>query len=391
MIPVIAMIPRAQHTSWRWIGGAILLVFAWIVWQARIEASSPVRWADALPPISRTGDTFTVKVIELDPEGRPKAPQQLTQLMEAAKRADDIFVFIHGWRRDAEDLSAMEAFLSIYRQAFDCLATRDIEGTAACAATHDYCHAKGPETKLVVLVLWDAKTGLLGFRRGQRRAVAIGEQGLLPLLRNLHKAVQGRGTLLAFAHSLGASALAASLRKASDEGPLPLDGALLVMGAFPSTLLEPVTQLSEMKAQDVVLLNLYNPKDGYLWLYERVYGDRPAGEWGLHAVPSSDGMTWEKEGSDCGGRGTFVRASLLDQSQTLRLAKGATVEALNLDISTLVKGHQDTEALAAIRLYNRAVAETLFRILWNRAFPGTPDTALHPKIKDGTPPSHTEH
>lgn len=353
----------------KWIGGALLLAVAWAAWQGRIEPSSPVRWANAPPPITKAGDKFTMKVIELDPEGRPKAPQQLTQLMDAAKRADDIFVFVHGWRRDAADTSAMEAFLSIYRQAFDCLATRDVEGTAACAATHDYCHAKGPETKLVVLVLWDAKSGLLGFRRGQKRAVTIGDQGLLPLLRELHRTVEGRGTLLAFAHSLGAAALAASLRKASHEGPLPLDGALLVMGAFPSSLLEPAARLPEMSAQDVVLLNLYNPKDGYLRLYERVYGDRPAGKWGLDSVPTSNGMMWEKEGSNCGGSGTSVGASLLDEARTLRLSKGATVEALNLDVSTLVKGHQDTEALAAIRLYNRAVAETLFRILWNRAFP----------------------
>ncbi len=340
-----------------------------VAWQARLEPSTPARWASAAPPIARPGDPFVVQVVELDPAGRPKVPRQVAQVLAAAGRADDVFVFIHGWRRDAGDVPAMEAFLSIYRQAFACLATRDVEGTAACAAAHGYCHGKSRDSKLVVLVLWDAKSGLLGFRRGQARALAVGERGLLPLLRQLQGAVKDRGTLLAFGHSLGATALAASLRRAANEGPLPLDGALLVMGAFPSRLLEPAQRLPDMGAQDVVLLNLFNPKDGYLRLYEKVYGDRPAGSRGLESVPMSDGIMWEKEGSDCAGPGTSVGASILDHAQVLLLSSGATVEALNLDVSALVKGHQDTEAMPAIRLYNRAVAETLFRILWNRAYP----------------------
>lgn len=343
-----------------------LLAFAAGLWgwsQSRPQRVGPARWTGEGPALARPGDRFRVRVLELDEQGVPKDAGQWRRALEAARKADDAFLFLHGWRNDASATGSMEAFLDIYRQAFACLATKDVEGTAACAATHGYCHPPSPDAKLVVLVLWDARSGLLGFRATQARAQSMGE-GLLSLMRQIRGAQPREGTFLAFAHSLGATALSTALHRASEEGGLPLDGALLVMGAFDVDPLGATTAGAQGPGSDLVLLNLFNPKDGYLRLYERVYGTMAAGARGLAGVPVSDGAKWGAEGASCGGGSTSVSASLLDEARPLRLSHGATVEALNLDVSALVKGHQDTEALPAIRLYNRAVAEALFRVLW---------------------------
>ncbi len=61
----------------------------------------PVLWHGGPPPISEPGDRFTVRVVELDERGAAKDPSQLESVHQAALRADDIFLFVHGWRRDA--------------------------------------------------------------------------------------------------------------------------------------------------------------------------------------------------------------------------------------------------------------------------------------------------
>jgi len=312
--------------------------------------------------MSKPDDLFTVRLLEVDPEGRAKDSAQLKAVQEAADRAQDAFLFIHGWRRDASSLGAMEAFLQIYRQAFDCLAGRDVEGTAACAATHAYCHAEKAASKLVVLVLWDARSSLLGFRATQRRAQAIGRGGLLDLLRDIHGRIGSRGTFFAVGHSLGGAALMAALQKASVEGPLPVDGSMLLMGAFDQDPLN----LRPESGSGAVILNLFNRRDGYLRMYRWVWGHAAAGERGLSAVPTSDGATWEAQGGACGQNEATYGASLLDLGQCYALPMGQRLQALNLDITRLVDGHTDIERLPAIRLYHRAMAEMIFRVLWDR-------------------------
>jgi hypothetical protein len=344
--------------------GACLLLLAFALTGCGAPKATPLRWGAAPPPVTAPTDLFTVRVLELDAEGRPKDPAQLRAVLEAADQAEDAFLFIHGWRRDARDLPAMKAFVQIYRQAFDCLSGRDVEGTEGCAATHAFCHPKGPASKLVVLVLWDARSGLLGFKATQRRAQHMGAGGLLDLLRQLHARIGPRGTFLAMGHSLGGAALMAALQQASKEGPLPLDGALLLMGAFDVAPLELRPAASDSGGP--VLLNLFNRRDGYLRAYRWVWGHAAAGATGLAGVPVTDGARWEKEGGSCGADEATVGAALLDQAQAFSLPKGGGLEALNLDITPLVHGHVDIERLPAIRLYNRAVAEAIFRVLWQR-------------------------
>ncbi len=334
----------------------------------RAPAPTPVRWSMAAPAINRPDDRFTVRLLELDADGHAKDPAQLAAVETAANRAEDAFLFLHGWRRDASSLSAMEAFLQIYRQAFDCLAGRDVEGTAGCAATHAYCHAQKAQSKLVVLVLWDARGSLLSFRATQRRSQAIGQDGLLDVLRDIHGRIGQRGTFFAVGHSLGAAALMASLQKASTEGPLPVDGALLLMGAFDRTPLD----LHAAKDGGAVILNLFNRRDGYLRIYRWVWRHPAAGERGLSGVPTTDGATWEPEGGACGQGEATYGSSLLDLGQSYALPMGQRLEALNVDITKLVKGHVDIERLPAIRLYHRVMAEMIFQVLWNRLEPGSP-------------------
>ena len=342
----------------------------------KAPAPTPVRWSMASPGISRPEDLFTVRLLEVDAEGRAKDPAQLAEVEAAADKAEDAFLFIHGWRRDASSLGAMEAFLQIYRQAFDCLAGRDVEGTAACAATHAYCHAEQAQAKLVVLVLWDARSGLFGFRATQARAQAIGRGGLLDLLRDIHRRIGRRGTFFAVGHSLGGAALMAALQKASMEGPLPVDGAMLLMGAFDQVPLD----LHPASGGGAVILNLFNRKDGYLRLYRWAWRHPAAGERGLSSVPVTDGATWEAEGGACGQGAASYGASLLDQGRSFELPMGQRLEALNIDITGLVQGHVDIERLPAIRLYHRAMAEMIFRVLWDRleAPPVTASDPAHP-------------
>lgn len=328
----------------------------------RAPSPTPVRWSLASPGITQPTDLFTVRLLEVDAEGRAKDPAQLAAVEAAADQAEDAFLFIHGWRRDASSLGAMEAFLQIYREAFDCLAGRDVEGTPDCAATHAYCHAEEAKSKLVVLVLWDARSSLLGFRATQKRAEAIGEGGLLELLRDIHGRIGSRGTFFAVGHSLGASALMASLQKASTQGALPVDGALLLMGAFDRAPLD----LRPAPGGGAVILNLFNRRDGYLRLYRWVWRHPAAGERGLSDVPITRGVTWEAEGGACGQNEATFGASLLDLGRGYALPKGQRLEALNVDITQLVKGHVDIERLPAIRLYHRVMAEMIFRVLWDR-------------------------
>lgn len=328
----------------------------------RAPSPTPVRWSLASPGVTKPEDRFTVRLLEVDAEGRPKDPAQLAAVEAAADQAEDAFLFIHGWRRDASSLGAMEAFLQIYREAFDCLAGRDVEGTEGCAATHAYCHPEAAKSKLVVLVLWDARSSIFGFRATQRRAQAIGERGLLSLLRDIHERIGSRGTFFAVGHSLGAAALMASLRKASTEGPLPVDGALLLMGAFDRAALD----LRPAAGGGAVILNLFNRHDGYLKLYRWVWRHPAAGERGLSDVPITRGAAWEAEGGACGQGEATYGTSLLDLRKSYELPKGQRLEALNVDITQLVKGHVDIERLPAIRLYHRVMAEMIFRVLWDR-------------------------
>jgi hypothetical protein len=335
---------------------------------------APVRWSMASPGLSHPSDLFTVRLLEVDAEGHAKDPAQLAAVEAAADRAEDAFLFIHGWRRDASSLGAMEAFLQIYREAFDCLAGRDVEGTPDCAATHAYCHAEEARSKLVVLVLWDARSSILGFRDTQKRAEAIGKSGLLDLLRDIHGRIGSRGTFFAVGHSLGAAALMASLQKASTQGPLPVDGALLLMGAFDRAPLD----LRPASGGGAVTLNLFNRRDGYLRLYRWVWRHPAAGERGLSDVPITGGETWEAQGGACGQNEATYGASLLDLGHSYALPMGQRLEVLNVDITKLVNGHVDIERLPAIRLYHRVMAEMIFRVLWDR-LDAEPSTAASPQ------------
>jgi hypothetical protein len=351
---------------------ALAALFALVaVLGCKAPAPAPARWSMAAPGVSKPEDLFTVRLLEVDPDGHPKDPAQLKAVEGAADKAEDAFLFIHGWRRDASSLGAMEAFLQIYREAFDCLAGRDVEGTPGCAATHSYCHAEKAASKLVVLVLWDARSSLFGFRATQRRAQDIGRDGLLDLMRDIHSRIGSRGTFFAVGHSLGGAALMAGLQKASTEGPLPVDGAMLLMGAFDQAPLN----LRPGSGGGAVILNLFNRRDGYLRMYRWVWGHASAGERGLAAVPISDGAVWESQGGACGQNEATYGASLLDLGLCYALPKGQRLQALNLDVTGLVKGHVDIERLPAIRLYHRAMAEMIFRVLWDRLEAPAPSAA----------------
>ena len=110
----------------------------------RAPAPTPVRWSMASPGISQPGDLFTVRLLEVDAGGHPKDPAQLAAVEAAADQAEDAFLFIHGWRRDASSLGAMEAFLQIYREAFDCLSGRDVEGIMPIPNAPPFIQASRP-------------------------------------------------------------------------------------------------------------------------------------------------------------------------------------------------------------------------------------------------------
>lgn len=328
----------------------------------------PVMWNQHSPAISEKGDQFTVRPLELDERGAPKDAAQLDAVHRAAKKADDIFVFVHGWRRDAHDLETMRAFLRIYRGAFDCLGSRDEEGTKSCATVHAYCHPRNPESKLVVLVLWDAYSGPLGFSKMQARAQAMGRAGLHDLLTQLHGELNGRGTLLVLGHSLGGAMVASALQRCTETGEMPVDGAVLLVGAFDAAQFDGLrTSGRAASSSKLYLLNLYNPHDGYLRMYRWVLGHRAAGERGLDGIGSVRGERWASEGTSCqSSEATSFGASLWDTATRSESAAGSSLLMLNIDMDGLVKSHVDIEHLGAIRLYNRATAELIFEVLWNR-------------------------
>lgn len=329
----------------------------------------PVLWQQQFPAISEKGDQFSVRLLELDERGVPKDAAQLDSVRRAAKKADDIFVFVHGWRRDAHDLEAMRAFLRIYRGAFDCLSSRDEEGTKSCATVHAYCHPRNSESKLVVLVLWDAYSGPLGFSKVQSRAQAMGRAGLHDLLTHLHGELNGRGTLLVLGHSLGGAMVASALQRCAETGEMPVDGAMLLVGAFDANQFHGLRESDPAAdGSKLYLLNLYNSHDGYLRMYRWVLGHRAAGERGLDGIASVRGERWANEGSSCQtSEATSFGASLWDTATHSESAAGSSLVMLNIDMDGLVRSHVDIEHLGAIRLYNRAAAELMFEVLWNRS------------------------
>ena len=345
----------------------LTLVLGLTVLACRKPETVPALWIGRTPAISRPSDRFTIRILELDGHGNPKDPGQFRQTLASAQKADDAFVFIHGWRRDARDLATMEAFLDIYRKAFECLSNRDLEATVACSAVHTYCHPPTPESKLVVLVLWDGRTGMFHFKTAQQRALSIGGNGLGKILSRLHEAVRPRGTLFAMGHSLGATALAVALAKSFQTGAMPLDGALLVSGAFDVDAFGSARVGITSGNAGTVVLNLFNRGDGYLRLYRWIWGKPAAGAEGLLGIPVSDGGEWDRREDACGTtERNGLDAALRREALYLPLPKGGNAEFLNLDVTRLLHGHTDIENPNAIHLYNHAAAEALFQVLQAR-------------------------
>ncbi|MBL0311579.1 MAG: hypothetical protein IPP78_02460 [Holophagaceae bacterium] len=77
-------------------------------------------------------------------------------------------------------------------------------------------------------------------------------------------------------------------------------------------------------------------------------------------------MVWQREGRTCGNGETFHGANLLEGAKIQPLLRGGGLDLLNVDISAVVGGHADIERLAALRLYNRAMTELIFRVLWRK-------------------------
>jgi hypothetical protein len=359
----------------------------------------PAMWQQEPPAIAEVGDQFTIRLLELDATGQAKDPRQLAALDHAAQKADDIFIFIHGWRRDAHDIQTMKAFLSIYRGAFDCLSSQDEEGTRTCAVLHVFCHPRKPESKLVLLVLWDGYSGPFGFGATQARAEAIGRHGLYDLLSLLHARLDGRGTLLALGHSLGGAMLASALQRCTETGSMPLDAAILVVGAFDAGRFKDLRPAPVSEGSHLLVLNLFNPHDGYLHLYRWLF-DRPAaGERGLEGIASVRGGIWAQEGSACNSRQVTTRGpSMWDACSIRTPPRGSALMLLNLDMDGLVRNHVDIEEEGALRLYNRAAAEVLYKVLWTKAEeedldvtepgePALPLSASDPKQPTNTSPN----
>lgn len=328
----------------------------------------PSMWTQEYPAIAETTDQFTIRLLELDATGRAKDPRQLAALDQAARKADDIFLFIHGWRRDAHDVDTMKAFLSIYRGAFDCLSSQDEEGTRACFVLHEFCHPRNPESKLVLLVLWDGYSGPFGFGATQARAETIGRLGLYDLLLNLHTKLDGRGTLLALGHSLGGAMLASALQRCAETGHRPLDAAILVVGAFDARRFDELRSGPVTAGSHLLVLNLFNPHDGYLRMYRWLFDHPAAGESGLQGIASVRGRIWAQEGSPCQSRLITTRGpSMWDACSIRAPATGDSLMLLNLDLDGLVRNHVNIEEEGALRLYNRAAAEVLYKVLWTRS------------------------
>lgn len=361
-----------------WISLLLGLMLGLAPMACRRPEAQPSRalWKDRTPDFPAFTERFTVRILELDGSGNPKDPEQWGKVLAAARKADDAFIFIHGWRRDARDVKTMEAFLEIYRSAFECLSNRDVENTLACSAIHTYCHPPKLESKLVVLALWDGDTGMLGFPAAQARAKSIGSGGFGRILSDLHEAVRPRGTLFAMGHSLGATALATTLSEASKRGPLPLDGALLVAGAFDVDILDfPHHGVAPpLGSLGTVVLNLFNRKDGYLRFYRWFWGKPAAGAEGLQGIPVSDGVDLDRAEDACGqGKQIAAGGTLWKTAHRVFLPHGGAAELLNLDVTQVLRGHADIENPHAIHLYNHAVAEGLFLVLQSRshAFPSS--------------------
>lgn len=327
----------------------------------------PARWPSEPPAITHSEDRFTLKVLELDESGSPKSKEQWEGVLAAAGQADDVVLFMHGWRRDARDVGTMEAFLKIYRGAFECLAQRDVEGTEACRATHTFCHPASKTSKLVILVLWNGRSGLFGFKKVQQRAYEM-RSGLLKVLEAIHKEVHERGTFLVLGHSLGGTALASAIFQGAEAGHIPVDGALLVVGAFNSGQFSfPADTQVASAGGTPLLLNLFNRSDGYLRFYRWMYGTPTAGETGLKEFPTTPGASWVREGRQCGATGeTSLGASLFASGKRIRCGKDGVLDILNMDATGLIRGHTNIEDEPSLRIYNRVAAEMLFQILWDR-------------------------
>ncbi len=332
-----------------------------------VPEAAPTRWRSEPNEISRSEDRFSVKVLELDKAGNPKSTPQWEAVLAAAGQAEDVVLFMHGWRRDARDVGTMEAFLKIYRGAFECLSQRDVEGTEACRAIHGFCHPASRASKLVILLLWDGRSGVFGFKGVQQRAYGMGP-GLFKVLEGIHQIVHDRGTFIALGHSLGGTALASALSHGAKGGHIPLDGALLVVGAFdPGQFSFPAAPLAASAGGTTHLLNLFNRSDGYLRLYRWIYGAPTAGEVGLRGFPSTLGAPWAQEGRQCGAAGaTSLGASLFSATPANQPETKGGLDILNLDATGLMRGHVNIEDEATLRIYNRVAAEMLFQILWNR-------------------------
>lgn len=332
-----------------------------------IPQAIPARWPSNPPAITHAEDKFTLRVLELDESGGPKSMAQWEGVLAAAGQADDVVLFMHGWRRDARDVNTMEAFLKIYRGAFECLAQRDVEGTEACRATHAFCHPASKASKLVILLLWDGRSGLFGFKKVQQRAYGM-KVGLFKVLEAIHKEVHERGTFIVLGHSLGGTALASAIFQGAEAGHIPVDGALLVVGAFDSAQFSfPVDTQEASEGGTPLLLNLFNRSDGYLRLYRWIYGTTTAGEIGLKEFPTTSGDSWVREGRECGAMGErSLGASLFASGKRIRCGKDEVLDILNMDATGLIRGHTRIEDEPTLRIYNRVAAEMLFQILWDR-------------------------
>ena len=353
------------RTWWRSFLGVVLLISVGCK-PPHLE-DRQVRWQSGLPGICLPEDRFTLKVLELDEAGAPISKEQWDGVLAAAEQAEDIALFIHGWRRDARDIGSMEGFLKIYRGAFECLSQRDVEGTEACRALHGFCHPAAKSSKLVILILWNGRSGPFGFKGVQRRANGMGP-GLLKAMEAIHQRVHEKGTFIAMGHSLGGTALASALNQGVIAGHIPVDGVLLVASAFDEDLFPftPVPRAAQAEG-GAFLLNLFNRRDGYLRLYRWLYGHPTAGERGLKGFPVTPGSTWVKEGRLCSlPEDASFGGSLFDAGIRVRSPQGVSLGILNMDVTGLVRGHTDIEDAATLRIYNRAATEMLFQILWDR-------------------------
>jgi hypothetical protein len=149
---------------------------------------------------------------------------------------------------------------------------------------------------------------------------------------------------------------------------MPLDAAILVVGAFDAGRFNDLRPAPVSEGSHLLVLNLFNPHDGYLHLYRWLF-DRPAaGERGLEGIASVRGRVWAQEGSACNSRQVTTRGPSMWDACSIRAAgAGTALMLLNLDMDGLVRNHVDIEEEGALRLYNRAAAEVLYKVLWTRS------------------------